>query len=104
MLVPGAGRVAVLVNPANPNAKTVLKDVEAAARAMGLQAPSATTPARSRRSMRPSQLSCASGPALLFVGTDPFFRARRAQLASPGGAATESPRHMRCGIMPKPVG
>src|SRR5262245_11031731 len=36
-LVPGAVRVAVLVNPANPNAKTVLSDVEATARAMGLQ-------------------------------------------------------------------
>src|SRR5262249_19471901 len=36
-LVPGAVRVAVLVNPANPNTETILRDVEAAARAMGLQ-------------------------------------------------------------------
>jgi putative ABC transport system substrate-binding protein len=37
-LVPGASRVAVLVNPANAtNTETTLRDVEPAARAMGLQ-------------------------------------------------------------------
>src|SRR5262249_19518799 len=36
-LVPGAVRVAVLVNPTNPNAETIIREVEAAARAMGLQ-------------------------------------------------------------------
>jgi putative ABC transport system substrate-binding protein len=37
-LVPAAARVAVLVNPANPsNMETTLNDVEAGARAMGLQ-------------------------------------------------------------------
>ena len=37
-LVPGVIRVAVLVNPANPpNSETTLRDVRAAARAMGLQ-------------------------------------------------------------------
>src|SRR5262245_45621804 len=37
-LVPGAGRVAVLVNPANTaNAETTLRDAEPAARAAGLQ-------------------------------------------------------------------
>src|SRR5262245_2797899 len=37
-LVPGAARVAVLINPANTaNAETTLRDVEPAARAMGLQ-------------------------------------------------------------------
>jgi hypothetical protein len=38
-LVPGVARVAVLVNPAGLSAsvETVLRDVEAAARAMGLQ-------------------------------------------------------------------
>jgi ABC-type uncharacterized transport system substrate-binding protein len=36
-LVPGAVRVAALVNPANPNAETIVKDVETAARVMGLQ-------------------------------------------------------------------
>jgi putative tryptophan/tyrosine transport system substrate-binding protein len=37
-LVPGAARVAVLVNPANvPNAELTLQDMEAAARSIGLQ-------------------------------------------------------------------
>src|SRR5262245_18431857 len=36
VLVPGAVRVAVLVNPASPNTQSVLRDVEAVARAMGL--------------------------------------------------------------------
>src|SRR6478609_5282792 len=36
-LMPGATRVAVLVNPANPATETTLGDVEPAARAMGLQ-------------------------------------------------------------------
>src|SRR5262245_19406357 len=38
-LVPRAARVAVLVNPAGPDAETTLKDVEPAARAIGLQIP-----------------------------------------------------------------
>jgi len=38
-LVPGLARVAVLVNPANPNTEPTLKDVETAARSMGLQVP-----------------------------------------------------------------
>src|SRR5262249_51929703 len=36
-LVPGATRVAVLVNPANPATETTFRDLEPAARAMGLQ-------------------------------------------------------------------
>jgi len=36
-LVPTATRVAVLVNPAGPTAETTLRDIEPAARAMGLQ-------------------------------------------------------------------
>jgi putative tryptophan/tyrosine transport system substrate-binding protein len=36
-LVPGATRVAVLVNPTNPNAETTLREVETAARSMGQQ-------------------------------------------------------------------
>jgi putative ABC transport system substrate-binding protein len=35
--VPAATRVAVLVNPTNPAAETTVRDVEPAARAMGLQ-------------------------------------------------------------------
>jgi len=78
-LVPGAVRVAVLVNPANPNAETILRDVEAAARTMGLQIQVCNagtideidagfaTFARER-------------PDALVVAPDPLFLARRVQL------------------------
>jgi len=78
-LVPGAVRVAVLVNPANPNAETILRDAEAAARAMGLQIQVCNagtideidagfaTFARER-------------PDALVIAPDPFFLARRVQL------------------------
>jgi putative ABC transport system substrate-binding protein len=36
-LVPTATVIAVLVNPTNPNAETTSRDVQAAARAIGLQ-------------------------------------------------------------------
>src|ERR1700681_2781993 len=36
-LVPKAARVAALINPTNPNADTTVRDVEEAARALGLQ-------------------------------------------------------------------
>jgi putative ABC transport system substrate-binding protein len=36
-LVPGAARVALMVNPINPTAETTLRDLEPAGRAMGLQ-------------------------------------------------------------------
>jgi putative ABC transport system substrate-binding protein len=79
-LVPGAVRVAVLINPGNPNADTVLREVEAAARAMGLQ-----IQAHNARTISDIDAAFATfereRPDALFVGTDPFFRARRLQLA-----------------------
>jgi putative ABC transport system substrate-binding protein len=80
VLVPGAARVAVLVNPANPNAETVLRDVEAAARAIGLQIQVHNT-----RTIEEIDTAFATflrkRPDAVFVGPDPFFRARRVQLA-----------------------
>ena len=59
-LVPGAVRVAVLVNPVNAViTETTVREVEAAARALGLEiriVHASTNP----RSMPPSQFSCAS--------------------------------------------
>jgi putative tryptophan/tyrosine transport system substrate-binding protein len=84
-LVPGAARVAVLVNPANPTSENVLRDVEAAARAMGLQIQVCNagtideidtgfaTFARER-------------PDIMVVGPDPFFHARRVQLVLLGAS------------------
>jgi putative ABC transport system substrate-binding protein len=79
-LVPGAVRIAVLVNPANPNAKTTSRDAEAAARAMGLQV-------QIHNAGTVGEIDAAFAafvrdrPDALFVGTDPFFRAQRLQLA-----------------------
>jgi putative ABC transport system substrate-binding protein len=59
-LVRGAARVAVFVNPANATTtETTLRDLEPAARAMGLQT-QVLTPAPAARSIPPSKLLCAS--------------------------------------------
>ena len=61
-LVPTATRIAALVNPSNAaNTKVTVRDIEAAARAMGLQI-SSSRPTPVARSMRPSQRLCASEP------------------------------------------
>jgi len=81
-LVPGAVRVAVLVNPANAaNTETTLRDVETVARDKGLQI-------RVLRASTGREIEAAftelsrERPDLLFVGTDPFFTSRRVQLAN----------------------
>ena len=81
-LVPAATRLAVLINPANATTtETMLRDLEPAARAMGLQI---------------QILSASTGPEInaafatfvrerpdaLFVNLDPFFSSRRVQLAT----------------------
>jgi putative tryptophan/tyrosine transport system substrate-binding protein len=80
-LVPAATRVAALVNPANAaNTETTLRDVEAAARAMGLQIQihNAST---SREIDAVFATFVRERPDALFVGSDAFFNARRVQLA-----------------------
>ena len=79
-LVPGATRIAVLVNPANPNAKTMSRDAERREAPSDCKSKS-TTPARSARSMLSLATFMRERPDALFVGTDPFFRAQRLQLA-----------------------
>jgi putative tryptophan/tyrosine transport system substrate-binding protein len=80
-LMPAANRVAVLVNPSNVgNTATTLKDVEAAARMMGLQIQifKATTHQEIDAvfaSLRIEKLDA------LFVGNDAFLNSRRMQLA-----------------------
>src|SRR5262245_7400955 len=79
-LVHGTVRIAVLVNPTNPNAETIVREVEVAARAMGLQI-------RVHNAGTIGEIDAVFAtfvqerPGALFVATDPFFRARRAQLA-----------------------
>ena len=79
-LVPAATRVAVLVNPANAtNTETTLRDVEPAARTMGLQIQ--VLNASTSREIDAAFATIASErPDALFVGNDAFFNARRVQL------------------------
>jgi len=81
-LVPGAVRVAVLVNPTRPaNTESTLKDVEAAARAIGLQI-HALNASTSREIEAAFATFARERPDALFVGTDAFFTARRVQLVN----------------------
>ena len=80
-LVPGAARVAVLVNPTDATrSASTARDVEAAARALGLQV-QALSAGNSREidaaftSLGPERADA------LFVGPDPFFYSRRVHLA-----------------------
>ena len=78
-LVPAAVRVAVLVNPINPNAETTVRDVAEAARTMGLQIQilNATT---GREINAAFATVMRERPDALFVGGDPLFISRRVQL------------------------
>ena len=76
--------MAVLVNPANAaNTEDTLRDVEAAARAMGLQIQifNAST---SREIDAAFATFVRERPDALFVGRDAFFTSRRVQLATLG--------------------
>jgi putative tryptophan/tyrosine transport system substrate-binding protein len=78
-LVPRAASVAVLVNPAGSDAETTLKDVEPAARAIGLQIP-VLNASTSREINAAFATFVRERPDALFVGGDPFFSSRRVQL------------------------
>jgi putative ABC transport system substrate-binding protein len=80
-LVPGATRVAVLLNPAFAvNAETTLRDVQSAARAMGMQIH--VLNARSNREINTAFTTLMrERPDAIFIGGDPFFNSRRVQLA-----------------------
>jgi putative tryptophan/tyrosine transport system substrate-binding protein len=80
-LVPAATRVAVLVNPAEATiAEATLRDVEAAARGMGLQI-QVLNVSTSREINAAFATLAQDRPDALFVGGGPFFTARRVQLA-----------------------
>jgi putative tryptophan/tyrosine transport system substrate-binding protein len=78
-LVPAVTRVAVLLNPAGPAPETTLRDVETAARAMGLQI-QALNAGTSREINAAFAGFVRERPDALFVGPDPFFISRRVQL------------------------
>jgi len=81
-LVPTATRVAVLVNPANTsNTEITLRDVEAAARATGIQI-QVLNASTSRDIDAALAAFVRERPDALFVGNDGFFTSRRVQLAN----------------------
>ena len=81
-LVPATARVAVLVNPANAaSAETNLRDMEAAARAVGLQIHVLNASTSGEIDVAFASLVRERVDAL-FVGTDGFFNSRRVQLAT----------------------
>jgi putative ABC transport system substrate-binding protein len=79
-LVPMATRLAVLIDPANPDyAETTVREVGAAARAIGLQIQ--VVKAGTVREINAAFASFVrERPDALFVGHDPFFNSRRTQL------------------------
>jgi putative ABC transport system substrate-binding protein len=81
-LVPGAARVAVLVNPANATtAEATLRDTEAAARVMGLEIQVLNASTSREINATFAGLGRAR-PDALFVGGDGFFVSRRVQLVN----------------------
>ena len=101
-LVPGAARVAVLVNPSNATERKHVRDLEAAARAMGLQI-HVVNASTSREIDAAFATFVRERPDALFVGR---------VLSSPAGAcnwstwrrAMRSPRRIRYANLPKPAG
>jgi len=81
-LVPGAARVAALINPSDAiRAEAVRNDLEAAVRTMGLQLQILN--ASSSREIDAAFAALAGERAdALFVGPDAFFNTRRVQLAN----------------------
>jgi len=79
-MVPTAVRVAVLVNPANAtNTETTLRDVEPAARAIGLQI-QVLNASTSREIDAAFATIARERPDALFVGIDSLFTPRRVQM------------------------
>jgi putative tryptophan/tyrosine transport system substrate-binding protein len=80
-LVPAVTHVAVLINPASPAGKITVRDVEVAARTLGLQVQvlSAST---SREINAVFATFVRERTDALFIGGDPFSNDRRVQLAN----------------------
>jgi putative ABC transport system substrate-binding protein len=80
-LIPSIARVAVILSPVSLDAETTLRDVEAAARAMGLQADILN--ANTGREIDAAFASIVGRrPDAIFVANDPLFTSRRVQLAN----------------------
>jgi putative ABC transport system substrate-binding protein len=81
-LVPGAVRVAVLINPANAtNAETTLREVQEAARSIGLQI-HVLNASTSREIDAAFATLARERPDALFVAAESFFLSRRVQFVN----------------------
>jgi putative ABC transport system substrate-binding protein len=80
-LVPAATSVAVLVNPANSNVATFSRDIQAAARTLGLQLNLLNASSERDFDAVFASLDQLRAAALL-IGADPFFTSRSEQLAA----------------------
>jgi putative ABC transport system substrate-binding protein len=80
-LVPGIARIAVLVNPAGPLSEITLRDLEPAARGMGLQI-NVLNASTSREIDAAFATFADRRPDAIFVTSDIVFTSRRVQLAN----------------------
>jgi putative tryptophan/tyrosine transport system substrate-binding protein len=80
-LVPQAGVIALLVNPNNPNTEPMIRDVQQAARAKGVQLPILKAGAEGEIDAAFASLVQLHVGGLV-VGTDRFFNSRREQLVA----------------------
>jgi ABC-type uncharacterized transport system substrate-binding protein len=80
-LVPAARTMAVLMNPLNPSAETVSRDIVAAARALGLQIQLLHARSAGEVEAAFADLSRLGAQALVIIG-DPFFNSQSERLAS----------------------
>jgi putative tryptophan/tyrosine transport system substrate-binding protein len=80
-LIPGATTIGLLINPTNPNSETQLRDLQAAARILGLQLH--VLHASNERDFDPVFATVVQLRAgALVIGTDGFFISRSEQLAA----------------------
>ena len=80
-LLPGVTRVTALVNPTGPLAEPALKDIEPAARAMGMQIKVLNASTSGEINAAFATISRERAEAL-FVAPDAFFNSRRVQLVN----------------------
>ena len=80
-LVPQARVIALLLNPNNPGTERIIRDMEEAARAKGVQLPILKAATESEIDAAFATLVELHAGAL-FVGGDPFFNSRREQLVA----------------------
>jgi putative ABC transport system substrate-binding protein len=80
-LLPAVAEVALLINPSNPNAETSLRDLRAAANALGVNLRVLSANADHELEMAFTGLSKAPGAALV-ISNDPFFVTRSEELGA----------------------